>query len=108
MAHKWSHVGLLAGIIVVAFHIFHPALAEPPEPHPTALQSLLADRPFEAWPAARQLPFEVAQACCKHCKKGQPCGDTCISRDKVCRVGPGCAIPQKLSVLIRSGRRNAR
>jgi hypothetical protein len=24
-------------------------------------------------------------------KKGKACGDTCISRDKVCHVGPGCA-----------------
>lgn len=31
------------------------------------------------------------QYCCKYCTKGQPCGDACISRDKVCRTGPGCA-----------------
>lgn len=30
-------------------------------------------------------------ACCKVCKKGQPCGDSCISREKQCRKGPGCA-----------------
>jgi hypothetical protein len=30
-------------------------------------------------------------ACCKVCTKGKPCGDTCISRDKICHVGPGCA-----------------
>ena len=33
----------------------------------------------------------IAQACCKICRQGKACGDTCISRDKVCRVGPGCA-----------------
>jgi len=31
------------------------------------------------------------QACCKICRAGKACGDTCISRAKVCRVGPGCA-----------------
>ena len=30
-------------------------------------------------------------ACCKMCKKGLACGDTCISRNKACIVGPGCA-----------------
>lgn len=32
-----------------------------------------------------------AQQCCKVCRKGKACGDTCISRDKVCRTPPGCA-----------------
>ena len=30
-------------------------------------------------------------ACCKFCSKGQPCGDTCISRDYTCNTPPGCA-----------------
>jgi len=29
--------------------------------------------------------------CCKICSAGKACGNTCISRDDVCRVGPGCA-----------------
>jgi hypothetical protein len=29
--------------------------------------------------------------CCKVCTKGKPCGDACISQDKTCHVGPGCA-----------------
>lgn len=33
----------------------------------------------------------VAQACCKVCRKGKACGDSCIARDKVCRQPPGCA-----------------
>jgi hypothetical protein len=32
-----------------------------------------------------------AQQCCKICSAGKACGDTCISRDKTCRVGAGCA-----------------
>lgn len=31
------------------------------------------------------------QACCKICTRGKACGNTCISVDKVCHVGPGCA-----------------
>ena len=30
-------------------------------------------------------------ACCKTCSAGKACGDSCISRDKVCRKGKGCA-----------------
>jgi hypothetical protein len=29
--------------------------------------------------------------CCKHCTKGQPCGDSCISASAKCRQQPGCA-----------------
>lgn len=29
--------------------------------------------------------------CCKHCGKGKPCGNTCISRNKTCHTAPGCA-----------------
>ena len=29
--------------------------------------------------------------CCKTCKEGKACGDSCISKDKTCDVGPGCA-----------------
>jgi len=32
-----------------------------------------------------------AKKCCKVCTVGKPCGDTCISRDYTCHVGPGCA-----------------
>lgn len=34
----------------------------------------------------------VAQSgCCRVCKKGKACGDSCIARDKTCRKGRGCA-----------------
>jgi hypothetical protein len=29
--------------------------------------------------------------CCKICRKGKACGDSCISRDKDCNKPPGCA-----------------
>lgn len=32
-----------------------------------------------------------AKDCCKTCRKGKACGDTCISRDKKCTKPPGCA-----------------
>jgi hypothetical protein len=29
--------------------------------------------------------------CCKHCKTGCPCGDSCIPCDTQCQRPPGCA-----------------
>jgi hypothetical protein len=33
----------------------------------------------------------IAAKCCKVCLKGKACGNTCIARNKVCHVPPGCA-----------------
>ena len=33
----------------------------------------------------------AARECCKICRKGKACGDTCISRDRDCHEPPGCA-----------------
>jgi len=35
--------------------------------------------------------YVAQQGCCKICTRGKACGNTCISRDKVCHVGRGCA-----------------
>ena len=32
-----------------------------------------------------------SEECCKICRKGKACGDTCVSRDKDCHQPPGCA-----------------
>jgi hypothetical protein len=29
--------------------------------------------------------------CCRTCRKGKACGDTCVARDRECTVEPGCA-----------------
>ena len=31
------------------------------------------------------------RTCCKICRKGKACGDSCIARDKDCHKPPGCA-----------------
>ncbi len=49
---------------------------------------------FGVGPAAiNQCAMASAKAigCCKTCKTGKACGDSCISRDKICRKGKGCA-----------------
>jgi hypothetical protein len=32
-----------------------------------------------------------SQSCCKHCRKGKACGNSCISKSYTCRKGKGCA-----------------
>lgn len=36
-------------------------------------------------------PDVVSAECCKVCRKGKACGDSCIARSKQCTKGPGCA-----------------
>ncbi|GAB3294253.1 hypothetical protein GCM10027450_14820 [Pseudidiomarina andamanensis] len=38
-------------------------------------------------------PDEISEyaKCCKVCRKGKACGDSCISRSKNCNKGKGCA-----------------
>lgn len=52
---------------------------------------------YTPWPGREAPPpqtewLELAQkSCCKRCTKGQPCGNTCISKTATCRSAPGCA-----------------
>lgn len=34
---------------------------------------------------------ETTGECCRTCRKGKACGDTCVARDRECTVAPGCA-----------------
>ncbi|HLT40678.1 MAG TPA: HNH endonuclease family protein [Enhygromyxa sp.] len=42
-------------------------------------------------PIPEPTPGDLVDTCCKVCRKGKACGNTCIARDKTCSVGPGCA-----------------
>jgi endonuclease YncB( thermonuclease family) len=45
-------------------------------------------------PSATQPPAASprdAEACCKVCRKGKACGDSCIGANRTCRQPPGCA-----------------
>lgn len=55
---------------------------------------LLRDGVLLHHPSRRAAPREapqVTQECCKICTTGQPCGDTCISRNYTCHIAGGCA-----------------
>jgi hypothetical protein len=46
-----------------------------------------------AAPPQPPAPAALAKTCCKHCTPGKSkaCGDSCISINKTCHKGPGCA-----------------
>jgi hypothetical protein len=55
-------------------------------------QAEQAPAPLE-WiePAQVQSVEPSAGECCRTCRKGKACGDSCIARDKDCHQPPGCA-----------------
>lgn len=61
------------------------------------MKYLLAALAFGLAPASTVSPacatgvIGEAAACCKVCKKGKACGDSCIARNKTCKKGKGCA-----------------
>lgn len=68
-----------------------PALAAGAEPAPALAGPVLSDEVLEHLKALSQdLPANPA-SCCKVCRKGKPCGDSCISQNYSCHKAPGCA-----------------
>lgn len=67
-----------------------PTLARTPTRIPTASATLVQILPtvFMPPPASAVPPAPV---CCKVCRAGKACGDSCIAKDKTCNSGPGCA-----------------
>jgi len=43
------------------------------------------------WRRGKRLTSEVQKTCCKMCRKGKACGNSCISRTYTCRKPLGCA-----------------
>lgn len=79
-------------IAVLLFAV--PAFADQTTPDtPVQAAEQATDLLSELFPQPEQPDFSQVQAaaCCKICRKGKACGNSCISRDKTCRKGPGCA-----------------
>ena len=41
--------------------------------------------------AVQPTPTRTTRTCCRVCRTGKACGDSCISRSYTCRKAPGCA-----------------
>ena len=46
---------------------------------------------FDNFEPVELIGDELASRCCKVCKKGKACGNSCIARSKTCHKGRGCA-----------------
>ena len=62
---------ILGAVVAVSLLFSPPALARRSSTHSSSSRSKKGKGPV--------------------CKKGKPCGNSCIARDKVCHVGPGTA-----------------
>jgi len=58
---------------------------------PTSIPTVFIPPTYTLAPIVIQPTNPPAQVCCKICRTGKACGDTCISREKTCHVGKGCA-----------------
>src|SRR5579864_3262426 len=80
--------------VIVALSLTASALAQPT---PNTLDTVFAQSHGQSkvlhplGVKSSTLSAPLAQSCCKICTVGKACGNTCISRDKTCHVGPGCA-----------------
>lgn len=52
-------------------------------------RSIAAEKSAKSKP--KVLKSSQPMSCCKVCKKGKACGDSCISRSKICHKPTGCA-----------------
>jgi hypothetical protein len=66
-----------------------PTIAPEPEPEPAANEPTTTEPSRDA----TEIPesSQTSDTCCRTCRKGKACGDTCVARDRECTVAPGCA-----------------
>ncbi len=57
----------------------------------TAIVGLVGPTEINPCGSGAAMAYASGYACCKVCKKGKACGDSCIARDKECHKGKGCA-----------------
>ena len=83
---------ILVVLLVLTFGSPAPADQAPPAQSVPAHQpGMLIPSNTTSIPAKGLLTPIQGQKCCKICRKGKACGDSCISRAKRCRKPPGCA-----------------
>lgn len=73
-----------------------PTIAPEPEPErpdvpeKSSVEDQTPGEPSRETSEVRE-PLETDVECCRTCRKGKACGDTCVARDRECTVEPGCA-----------------
>lgn len=88
---RWPNPGFL---VLAVLALASVASAQAPAPTTSALDfaSLIENERAAQPPRSQTLLARSGKtSCCVFCKKGIPCGNSCISASKTCRKGPGCA-----------------
>jgi hypothetical protein len=98
-------LGLLLAVFPIGLHAVGTSPTSTPVEHSTAIESAAESdtdcsqiKSTASEAVESELLVAVADkqeatsyGCCRTCRTGKACGDTCISRYKTCHVGPGCA-----------------
>ena len=82
---------ILAGFAVMAISGAGAVYAHPQSEAWNPVQTALTAQ--GVWGLVEKLRGEnvLKASCCKTCRKGKACGDSCISKSKSCHAGRGCA-----------------
>jgi len=82
---------LLAGLVLVA----PQSLADEPQRAGFTTSHILADLGLSSEqnqsPQLQSFAAQEIAQCCKICRKGKACGDSCIKNSYTCQKPPGCA-----------------
>ena len=71
--------------------VIHWRMSRAPSP-PGTVKPVTKVRPMKPLTVDPSPPEPAAApACCRYCRTGKPCGNSCISSSKTCRSPPGCA-----------------
>jgi hypothetical protein len=64
-----------------------------PRPKTAVTKKARSQSESDAWPVFEEaaVPKATRKTCCRTCKAGKPCGDSCINVNSVCHKAPGCA-----------------
>ncbi len=81
-------------VAAIVLFISGPVLSTPSGPMSLPLDSMADTSESlieELYRNTRPTERKFLASCCKTCRKGKACGNSCISRKKSCRKGVGCA-----------------
>lgn len=84
-------MGSFVRFVCLAIMISSAAAAEPVTFGMSRADGTVSESLLQHVQRMRSGPQVLLAACCKTCRKGKPCGDSCIAVSKSCRKGPGCA-----------------
>ena len=89
-------VALLVTFLGIAIHavLMRPNSTDRPRPAPAPMERLPAPAeppPSFFLPPSAPTDCRPRATCCRICRKGKACGDSCIERSLTCHKGRGCA-----------------